>query len=125
MPTIFPSSTGAVPIGQPITVTMPGAEACCGLSRTKLRTAITDGLSLPDGTKFRVAAVKAGSTTLVMVDKPVERAGAELLVGGLRQLVELLPPYTGAPTPESRKMIETRKREAAKQRAARALTAAE
>jgi hypothetical protein len=100
-------------VGAPVAVDFFQAEALSGLSRTKLRKAGTEGVQLPDGSTFKLDMRKHGSSTLIIFKS-------------LCRLIEALPPYTGAPTPESRKMIETRKREAAKQRARReVMTAAE
>jgi hypothetical protein len=111
----------------PIAHTPPNAEAVSGMSTARLPRAYTDGLPLPDGTTFKLAAVKAGSTTLILHDKPVGREGEQLL-GGLCQLIAALPPFGGV-TPEAKNMVAARKRLAERQRARRAereaITAAE
>jgi hypothetical protein len=82
----------------PVGVTLPQAEALSGLSRGKLRKEIEAG---------RLDARKHGSTTVV-------------LFRSLQALLEGLPRYVDTPTPpEAVKMLEGRRRRAARQRAAR------
>ena len=100
MPSTLPSSTAV----EPIAVPLRDATRIAGLSKHKLRGAIDDGA---------VEAKKHGSQTLV-------------LLASLRAYVESLPDYVPhTPTPESRQMIEARKRLAARRRAARAEREAE